>query len=134
MSIDFLTTISGASTQSFYGFSSSLSSNKILTLSTRSDNDLGQVETYDLDGLLNTHSSTVSEFKIYPNPASTTLNLKLNNHTEIESISILSLQGKRIKKYTDHLTLIDVSFLSNGIYFIEITSGHKNYMTKFVKK
>ena len=134
MSIDFLTTISGASTQSFYGFSSSLSSNKILTLSTRSDNDLGQVETYDLDGLLSTHSLTVPEFKIYPNPASTTLNLKVNNHTEIESISILSLQGKRIKKYTDRLTHIDVSFLSNGIYFIEITSGHKNYMTKFVKK
>ena len=132
--IDFLTTISGASTQSFYGFSSSLSSNKILTLSTRSDNDLGQVETYDLDGLLSTHSSTVPEFKIYPNPASTTLNLKVNNHTKIESISILSIQGKRIKKYTDHLTLIDVSFLSNGIYFIEIVSGHKNYMAKFGKK
>ncbi|MDT0294506.1 T9SS type A sorting domain-containing protein [Mesonia ostreae] len=132
--LNLLNTISGASNNSFYGFSSSLSSNNILTLSTQSDNNLGQVETYDLSDLLSIQYSEHPEIKIYPNPASNILNLDLKNNLKIKNINILSINGKRIKQFSSNLNYIDVSFLSQGIYFIEIVTSDSNYIIKFLKK
>jgi len=132
--LNLLNTISGSSNNSFYGFSTSLSSNNILTISTQSNNNLGQIETYDLSSLLSIQYSEYPEIKIFPNPASNILNLDLKNNSKIESISILSINGKRIKEVSSNSNYIDISFLSQGIYFIEIVSSDSNHITKFIKK
>ncbi|MBW2963105.1 T9SS type A sorting domain-containing protein [Mesonia aestuariivivens] len=132
--LNLLNTIFGASNNSFYGFSTSLSSNNIITLSTQSDNNLGQIETYDLSGLLNVKHSEFSKVKVYPNPTSNILYLDLSKNSKIENINIISINGKRIKQLSNNLNYIDVSSLSQGMYFIEIVSDNSNYISKFVKK
>jgi len=82
-----------------------------------------------ITGIENRSNST--EIKIYPNPA--------NNYIEIEttlqysSIKIIDLTGKTIKQ-TTLKTKIDVSNLTNGIYFIQIIGKRNTIMQKFVKK
>jgi PKD repeat protein len=82
-----------------------------------------------ITGIENRSNST--EIKIYPNPA--------NNYIEIEttlqysSIKIIDLTGKTIKQ-TTLKSKIDVSNLTNGIYFIQIIGKRNTIMQKIVKK
>jgi hypothetical protein len=68
-------------------------------------------------------SKSTNKIKIYPNPATTILNiegLKINS-----TIQILNAKGKVIlsKVIEDENTTVDVSELSNGIYFIHFSNN-----------
>jgi len=70
---------------------------------------------------------------IYPNPTSGQLFISSENNS-IHTVSIFSVLGKRIQKTTaSSITSIDVSNLSKGIYFIEISSSEGNVVKKFMK-
>lgn len=71
--------------------------------------------------------------KIYPNPTSNTLYISSEN-TVIETISIYSITGKKVFKSTNESNSIDVSSLSKGMYFIEISSANGKSVKKFIKK
>ena len=77
----------------------------------------------------------LSNFIIAPNPANNQVQIILQNTSEnIDHIYISDIVGKKIRKVTsitDNQSLIDVSDLSQGVYFVEITTENN---LKLVKK
>ena len=88
---------------------------------------------YDINGsLANVNELTVvDEIKVFPNPSneSISVNMPISNDVDYE---IVSPEGKIIKSGTLSNTLpsIDISNLSNDIYFLKIN----NEVLKFVVK
>jgi len=70
-------------------------------------------------------------FSIYPNPANDKIQIKLKN-LENQEVEILDVKGGLMfkGKLIEMLSTIDVSKLSNGIYFVKL----QNEILKFVKR
>lgn len=81
-------------------------------------------------GIFN-HQQT-NAFKVYPNPAVDVLNIETQG-LQIETITILNLEGKQIKQYYSNET-IDVSGLSKGMYILQIQSESGIFNQRFLKK
>ncbi len=79
---------------------------------------------------------SISEFSynetmIYPNPAENSLHLKFAN--SITELSITNLQGRSILTKTNlDSDKIDISNIPNGIYFVKVVTGQKNYREKII--
>ncbi|WP_162126598.1 T9SS type A sorting domain-containing protein [Flavobacterium phycosphaerae] len=75
-----------------------------------------------------------TNFNYYPNPVKNTL--MLSNATTIDEIEISSVLGQKIlsKKVNELQTELNISELSNGIYFVKITSGGQEKTVKIIKK
>jgi len=71
--------------------------------------------------------------KIFPNPTAGELNI--NTNSIIYNIEIIGADGSLLKSYKrlKGQYKLNVSDLLSGIYFIEITSDKKSYISKFVK-
>jgi hypothetical protein len=81
------------------------------------------------------NSNSKSEINIYPNPASTSLNIMLNN-TNYKFISIRDIHGKLVieDKINDgDYQTIDLKNWANGYYTIEIIGYNKVLHHKFLK-
>lgn len=80
-------------------------------------------------------NETISEFNIYPNPASQQVTINLTVFNQPKKISIIDLTGKIIHTETIQSSneVIDVSNLSKGIYFIKLidTKGY-NVVQKLI--
>lgn len=74
-----------------------------------------------------------NEFSIFPNPAIDVLSILANENTIGSGFYILDQNGRVV--YADVIkdleNKIDISFLSPGIYFVEITGNH--HKVKFIK-
>jgi hypothetical protein len=81
------------------------------------------------------------EVAVYPNPTSTTLNIRFNMPKEDEvSIGLYDMQGKQIllkalgnKSFGSHQEMLDLIDMPNGTYVCRI-SGKYNSITKQVIK
>lgn len=71
--------------------------------------------------------SAHSSIKVYPNPATKTLNVGIDNYSSLKSvtINIVSGQGTTVHSslITSSLQLVDVSSWSAGIYYLEVKNG-----------
>ena len=81
-----------------------------------------------------TYTASRSDLKLWPNPAQALLNVE-SEKNQMESISILDMNGKTIlhKNITDFQTILDISFLSSGVYFIKAIYQEGIAIEKFVK-
>jgi hypothetical protein len=68
-------------------------------------------------------------FTLIPNPTQGILNI--STEEQIETIRIFSLQGELLKQTSN--TNIDVSYLSSGLYFVQVSASGKSSTKKFVK-
>lgn len=79
-----------------------------------------------------------SLFSFSPNPVKETIKVNFNEnlYNYENQIQIMDINGRLIKSYiiNSNSYPIDVSFLSNGIYFIRGISTNKSYTYKFVKQ
>ena len=73
-----------------------------------------------------------SAISIYPNPVTNTLNITSEN-TDIEKLNIYSITGQKVLKQHINTNTVDVSNLSKGMYFIEITTSERKTIKKFIK-
>ncbi len=75
------------------------------------------------------------EFSIYPNPSTGEINIVSGNNT-IDKIEVLDVTGKVIKESTSnsHSTKLDLSDLSNGVYYIKASGVNQNQITKLIKQ
>ncbi|MCF6279054.1 MAG: T9SS type A sorting domain-containing protein [Flavobacteriaceae bacterium] len=81
---------------------------------------------------LNIDEVEESEINIYPNPATNTFTINLKNET-LKKVIVYNQLGQQIKKATTNE--VNISNLSNGIYFVRITSQSGNVITKkLIKK
>jgi hypothetical protein len=82
---------------------------------------------------LSISEQNVVQFNVYPNPVSSNLFIASEN-TQIENIRVYSLSGKQLLEVSDFENSVDVSGLSEGIYFVEILSEEGKSIQKFIKK
>lgn len=73
-------------------------------------------------------------FSIYPNPTTNILNISNPENIILDGIDIIDITGKTVLQQTDNLSQIDVQNLSPGMYFLQLTSGEKEYRHKFIKQ
>jgi hypothetical protein len=73
--------------------------------------------------------------QVYPNPATTEVNLTIPNNETIESIKIYNQNGQLIKQITKpDKSSINVSDLITGLYFIRTDCKTTRYLSKLIKK
>ncbi|MFT6333670.1 MAG: hypothetical protein ACJATI_000398 [Halioglobus sp.] len=83
------------------------------------------------DLLTNTAELEVEDWYVYPNPASELINLSFEEDFEYR---IMDVAGRCLKKSTSYNSQIDVSSLSNGIYFLSVSiNGKRSTIARFVK-
>ncbi len=73
-----------------------------------------------------------NDFMLYPNPATSVLNMVSDNHY-IESAKVFNLIGEQIPVQNENDQL-NVGHLSKGLYVLEITSEGKKFYKKFLKE
>jgi hypothetical protein len=72
-------------------------------------------------------NEVVKIFEIYPNPATTVLNIKGSN---IQSVEIFNIVGQKI--YTGSETSIDVANYLPGTYFVKVTTSEDIFTKKAI--
>ncbi len=79
------------------------------------------------------YSEEPVEFKIYPNPATTALNIEASSRDEIV-VRILALDGRLLyQQKTAPKTQIDISGYAAGLYVLEITQSDQLWRKKWMK-
>lgn len=73
------------------------------------------------------------DITIFPNPVAETLFIT-SEGIRIENIKIYSIRGNQVIEASANENSLDVSNLSEGLYFIEISSSEGKSVQKFVKK
>lgn len=79
-------------------------------------------------------SFSENEFTIYPNPASSILNIQSKNDLEIQSVEIYNILGQIVLAVSNNTNAIDVSSLISGTYFIKVNTENGSINTRFVKE
>jgi len=69
---------------------------------------------------------------IFPNPANKLLHIKLNENIIINAISLINIQGQVVRSYETATTQLDVSDITEGIYFIKIYTLEGNIIKKVI--
>lgn len=76
---------------------------------------------------------TNSELKLYPNPASSHLQLKTGQNIQIISYKIFNHNGQEIDNGKIKSNLININNLNSGLYIIELTTGTGVFTKQFLK-
>ena len=79
---------------------------------------------------------SIITFDVYPNPANSFVNISSNLATKPTTVEIYDMLGRlKISKSQGALefTTLDVSNLSPGMYFVNITSGNQQQSKKIIK-
>ena len=73
---------------------------------------------------------------LFPNPAESMINLKLNELYGNENYAIYNMQGSVVKnrQIDSNVTRIDVTGFPAGIYLVNVKSGGQNFQEKFIKR
>lgn len=90
----------------------------------------------DFVGIENIPAPEERSFIVYPNPANDKLYIKRSADQSIQKsmYTIIDLYGREVMKDVLNASeSIDISGLSEGIYFIRITEGQYSSTTKFIK-
>ncbi|HMI06755.1 MAG TPA: T9SS type A sorting domain-containing protein, partial [Flavobacterium sp.] len=75
-----------------------------------------------------------NKLQLYPNPASTFLNLQLPDGIQPEKINITEVSGKIILQQSANTNSVNIENLSSGMYFIQCFSGNEKFQAKFIKQ
>ncbi len=96
-------------------------------------NPNGDSATFFTSTLSNSTFDTI-ELNIYPNPTSNLLHIEASQ-TDISKVEIFDVQGKRVMQVSaPNLRELDVSQLTNGMYFLKVRTSDGELTRKFVKK
>lgn len=92
---------------------------------------------YSEDCTLGVNSLDPQLFSIYPNPVKNELYLNSKNNIGNLEVKIFNLEGRLLRTQNIEFqkqASLDVSMLSNGVYFLQITSQGKQITYKFIKE
>ena len=85
-----------------------------------------------IDGTVGINENTSNTISIYPNPATTVLNVDAEGYNTVEIVNILG-QVVYGANATSNMQ-INVSLLDNGVYFVRLSGANGTATQKFVKK
>lgn len=88
------------------------------------------------------NTMSISEFEnqvfmVYPNPTTNFITISGKDNSQwIESVVITDISGKTVQAKTVNMVsaIIDLSYLSNGIYFARVKSGNNTSIVKIIKQ
>lgn len=87
---------------------------------------------YDTNPVLSTSENSLSDVSIYPNPVKNALHI---TGEHISSITIYTINGKKVFSKRESLETINVTNLNAGIYFVELKDQDgKRIMKKVIKQ
>ena len=92
--------------------------------------------TITVDPTASIEDETLQGFEIYPNPASTSITIKLPKNTIAGEINVFNIVGKQVLNKPLNITTdtqLDVSSLQSGLYIISISSGENSQTKRFIK-
>lgn len=92
---------------------------------------VGAVTLNGAEGPNRVELNTGNQFRIYPNPVTTELNIVCND--AIESIQIINIAGTVVQDIKG-VNLIDITNLKSGLYIIKVQTNSGIYSDKFMKK
>jgi hypothetical protein len=72
--------------------------------------------------------------QIFPNPVRNELNISIVDNLTIQSLQIIDLSGKSVQMFINSTRQVDVSTLSQGIYFVKIETDKGTVVKRFVKE
>lgn len=102
-----------------------------------SDGDpFGTVGIFKLSGPLGIdNAATVAKFKVYPNPTTSNVTIAANLDVDSFNLSVTDLTGKILmtKSLNGIENTVDISNLSSGAYFFELSSNTKKEVVKILK-
>lgn len=78
--------------------------------------------------------SVSNAISLYPNPATNLLTIENKNDLQINSISIADTNGRNVFETKNAVSTVDVSNLSNGIYFVRLATDAGIVTKKLVKE
>lgn len=87
---------------------------------------------------LGTDETSLSDFKsksalqVFPNPVQSVIHF--NVPEPVKSVQIYNVNGQKIKEEKVNEAMLEVSSLSQGVYFIKAESETRNYYTSFFKE
>ena len=98
----------------------------------KNDNFYYQNPHYNFCFFTNTEDFDISEIQIYPNPATSILNIV--SEENIESVEILNISGQIVnyKTVSNNIAKVDISALSSGVYFAKIYLSDNILVRKFI--
>lgn len=86
---------------------------------------------------LSNESFVKKSISLYPNPASTQINLSFENNLEEASLKIISITGQKVferNNISGNNLNIDISMITSGIYIIQLIDNNSISSSKFIKK
>ena len=127
--------IDGESSFDRSGFNMAFSSDSsILAIGANGNNgngsNSGHVRVFDLSDLLSNEESTITQFELFPNPAKDILNIQLQQGVLLENINIYNNLGQFIQSSKE--LIVDISDLSQGVYFIEVNTNQGKSSKKLI--
>ena len=108
----------------------------IVTITMRAYSD-GQYVDFDVHAILHyvpdgIEDNEVTTISVYPNPAHDFVTVETCHGASVQSIIVSDVTGKTILSSSE--SRIDVSALSEGMYFITIITGNQKFVEKIIKK
>lgn len=100
----------------------------------RDNRDWESCETVVISNVLSANPYTLSGFKYYPNPVATQLHLE--NSSAINNIALYNTLGQEVLSTTlnDTKATLNVSALSDGVYFAKVQAGNEQKTIRFIKE
>jgi len=73
---------------------------------------------------------------IYPNPAKDIITIEIQQNSKENTLTIFNINGQRLieKTIIDNKTLVDISNLSRGVYFVKLVTGKTVEVRKIIKE
>jgi photosystem II stability/assembly factor-like uncharacterized protein len=89
---------------------------------------------FKLTGTLGNNDFSTTKFKVYPNPASSIVNLQTEG-LDSYTLKVTDLSGKVMltKEFNGVENSLDISSYATGVYFFEINSGSQSETIKIMK-
>lgn len=83
---------------------------------------------------LNSNTISSRDLKLFPNPVTSDLNIKLSNNSSVISARISDMNGRKILQINESLETINVSNLQAGLYIVSIETSNGFITKRFIKK
>ncbi len=101
------------------------------------DQDFLSIDDVTVTRTLSTENFFKTNFAVYPNPATSVLNITSSNNAAINAASITDINGRTVKTVSMNAVSeaqINISDLTAGVYFLNVTSDAGTGTSKIVKK
>ena len=72
------------------------------------------------------------DFKLYPNPTSDNLYIKIKEDTQLLSITLIDILGSKVLEINNPANQLDLSLINEGVFILRIESNKGIFIEKLI--